>query len=268
MDILSLLSPALVIGALGVLFGIGLAFAYKYLKVEDDPITAAIRDALPGANCGACAFPGCDMFAEAVAKNKAKPNACPVGGDTTVDEVSAILGVEPEHKERQVAFIKCAGNFNVVRFQYKYSGMVSCDAVAQLVGEGERACPFGCLGYRSCADVCTFGAIDMVDGVAVVDIDKCTACELCLKSCPKNLIEMQPYSGSSAVACNSVHQGRQVREYCSVGCIACNLCVKNCEHKAIKLENRLAVIDTSKCTGCNKCVDKCPMNTITPALME
>ena len=267
MDILSLslFSPAIVVGGLGLLFGAGLAFAYKFLKVEDDPITAAIREALPGANCGACAFTGCDLFAEAVAKKQAKPNACPVGGTATVEEVSAIIGVEPELREREVAFIKCAGNFNVVRFQYKYSGLISCDAVSQLAGEGERACPFGCLGYRSCQDVCTFGAIEMVNGVAEIDIDKCTACGLCIKSCPKHLIEMQPYSGSSAVACNSIHFGKQVREYCSVGCIACNLCVKTCEYGAIRLENRLAIIDPEKCVACNKCVHICPMKTIVPA---
>jgi len=56
---------------MGLLFGAGLAYASQKFAVEVDPRSIAIRDALPGANCGGCGFPGCDGFAKAVAAGEA-----------------------------------------------------------------------------------------------------------------------------------------------------------------------------------------------------
>jgi len=47
-------TPVLVIGAMGLLFGLLLAIASKVFAVETDPRVEQITEALPGANCGAC----------------------------------------------------------------------------------------------------------------------------------------------------------------------------------------------------------------------
>ena len=67
----AILFPILVVGGLGVLFGIILGIAAIKFRVERDPKIDSIREALPGANCGGCGFAGCDALAEAIAAGKA-----------------------------------------------------------------------------------------------------------------------------------------------------------------------------------------------------
>ena len=69
----------------------------------------------------------------------------------------------------------------------------SCKKVSVVPGAGEKACAYGCMGYGSCVRACAFDAIHVVDGVAVVDKEKCVACGKCVASCPNHLIELVPY---------------------------------------------------------------------------
>ena len=65
-----MLSAVLTLGIAGLVFGGFLALAAQRFKVEEDPRVAEILAALPGANCGACGFPGCAGLAEAVARGE------------------------------------------------------------------------------------------------------------------------------------------------------------------------------------------------------
>ena len=49
--------------------------------MEVDEKEVAIREALPGNNCGGCGYPGCDGLAAAIAKGEAGSMPCPVGGE-------------------------------------------------------------------------------------------------------------------------------------------------------------------------------------------
>ena len=40
-------------------------------------------------------------------------------------------------------------------------------------------------------------------------------------------------------------------------CKGCSLCVKACPFDALKLVDRIAVVDEGKCTNCNACIAKC-----------
>lgn len=62
------LLPAGLLGATGLLLGVGLAIAARRLAVQKDPLIEKLESLLPGANCGGCGFPGCGGFAEALAK--------------------------------------------------------------------------------------------------------------------------------------------------------------------------------------------------------
>ncbi|MDY6231714.1 RnfABCDGE type electron transport complex subunit B [Peptostreptococcus porci] len=253
----------LVLGVLGLIFGLILDFASKKFAVEVDPKEAEILEALPGANCGGCGFPGCGGLAAAIAKGEAPVNGCPVGGAACAEKVAAIMGVEAGAGEKIVANVRCKGTCEATKNKYEYSGIEDCRAAASLIG-GPKGCSYGCLGLGTCVQVCAFDAIHVIDGVAVVDDEKCVNCGKCIDVCPKGLIERKPQKKEVTVLCKSNDFGKNVKENCTVGCIGCGICFKECPFDAIIFENKLAQIDYDKCKQCNKCAMKCPTKVIKP----
>ena len=113
---------------------------------------------LPHANCGACGFPGCRPFAEALVTGAAAPGKCSVSTDDGRARIAAYLGVDVGAEEKRVARLACAGGSNVARNRAHYQGHESCRAAAQVAGGG-KGCFWGCLGLADCAVVCDFDAI-------------------------------------------------------------------------------------------------------------
>ena len=259
----SLLIPLAVMGIMAILFALILNFASKAFYVPVDETVAIVREALPGANCGACGYPGCDGLAEAIARGDAPINACPIGGPELVEELSKIMGQEALDIEKNVAVVKCQGDKSKANDKYEFEGKLDCRSMALLQG-GNKECDYGCLGGGSCQMVCDFGAISIVNGLAVIDRDKCTACEKCVGICPKGIIEMMPYSRASNVLCSSHDKGKDVRKYCTVGCIGCSICVKQYPEGFV-MDKLLAksiydpgnVDQESLNNAINKCPNKC-----------
>lgn len=262
-----IINPIIVLGSLGLIFGVLLSVASNVFAVEIDPKVEAIRSALPGANCGACGFPGCDGLANAIPEGRAAISACPVGGKAVADAIAEIMGVNAANLERQVATVLCQGDCDKAKEKFIYEGIADCRA-ANIVQGGSKACSFGCLGCGTCKDVCDFGAIEIIDGIAVIDKDKCTSCMKCIEICPKSIIELVPYDNEYIVKCKSTDKGKDVRGKCAVGCIGCQICVKNCPEEAFTFENNLAKINYEKCINCGICADKCPTKAIYPGLVE
>lgn len=255
-----ILKAVLVLGGLGLIFGLVLGVASKIFEVKKDERIAKIMEILPCANCGGCGFAGCDSFAKAVVNGTASPSGCSVGGSKCAQEVSQIMGVEANFVKK-VARVKCAGNCEQSPARYKYKGIESCAAAAKL-GGGPKACSYGCMGIGSCMQVCTNDAISIRAGIAVVDPEKCSACGQCVEACPKRLIEIVPYESEYFVACNSKDKGSEMKNTCSAGCIGCKICVKACPAEAISVEDNLASIDIEKCENCGACAEKCPRKII------
>ena len=253
---------AAVVGILGILIGIFLGIASEKFKVEVDEKEILVRNELPGNNCGGCGYAGCDALAKAIAAGQAEVGACPVGGASTAEKIGAIMGVAGGTAGKKVAFVKCKGTCDKTKVQYNYYGVDDCKKVSVVPGAGEKACTYGCMGYGSCVKACAFDAIHVVDGVAVVDKEKCVACGKCVSSCPNHLIELVPYKAEHLVQCSSHDKGKDVKSVCESGCIGCTLCTKQCEFDAIHMEDNLAVIDYEKCTNCGKCAEKCPVKVI------
>lgn len=262
-----ILNPVLLLGILGLLFGIILSIASKVFAVEMDPKVEAVLKALPGANCGACGFPGCGGLAEAIAAGDAPVASCPVGGAESAEKISGIMGVDAGDMEKMVAVVLCQGDCDKAENKYIYDGIADCRAEAT-IQSGSKKCTHGCLGCGTCYDVCSFGAISIVNGVAVIDKEKCTSCNQCVEACPKNIIELVPYTQEYIVMCASTDKGKDVRGYCTTGCIGCQLCVKNCPKEAITFENNLAKIDYEKCINCSICAGKCPTKAIFPGMTK
>ena len=258
----SILYPVLTVSALALVFGIILGFSAKKFAVESDPNAKWIINVLPGANCGGCGYPGCAVFAERVASGEASYNGCPPGGESVAAEIAKHLGIDASPSNRKVAFVKCKGTNDNIKRSYIYDGPKSCVSASQLATGGNKSCEYSCIGLGSCQNACPFGAIAMIDSVAVILREKCTACGKCLSACPKNLIEIVPDKSRVRVLCNSRESGSLVRAHCRAGCIACKICQKVCKQGAIAVEDNIARIDYEKCVLCMECVAKCPMKTI------
>jgi len=252
-----------VVALLGLIIGIALVRTEKRFHVEDDARVGQVRELLPGNNCGACGYAGCDAVAAVIVSGDAPVYACPLCTNDTVAAIGRIMGVAAGPSERRVAFVRCAGTCEKTAVRCNYVGIPDCRA-AELAGLTIGECAYGCLGFGSCAAVCTARAITVRLGVASVDPEKCIGCAQCVKACPKGLIQMTPYDKSYAVACSNRDRGAQVKKVCEAGCLGCMACVKQCEAGAISVENNVARIDQSKCTGCGKCAAKCPTGIIQP----
>ncbi len=257
---MDILIPVFIVAAIGFIAAVGLALASKFMAVPIDETQEKIREALPGANCGACGFSGCDGFAAALAEGKARPDSCTAGGEATAKAISEILGVEVKIVPK-VAFVACNGDNEKSRVKYNYSGINSCSAAALIQG-GPLECKFGCIGFGDCAKACTFGAITVSDGKAIVCEELCGGCGACVKACPKGVITLLPKDHKTVVACSNKEKGAAVVKACSVSCIACGMCVKACDKGAISLVDNLAVIDQSVCDGCGKCKVVCKRSAI------
>ena len=250
-----------VVAAIGLLAGLMLALASKFFGIEEDERQKQIRACLPGINCGACGFKGCDDYAAAMARGDAKPNLCVPGAEDTVNALGELLGVEISTPLDFVAFVHCNGNCEATAKRTEYVGYSSCRGASMLYG-GPDACTYGCLGYGDCAAVCPVNAICVKDGIAHVDTSLCVGCGLCTKTCPKSIISLVPQDTKTVVMCSNEDKGADARKACKNACIGCKKCEKTCPCGAITVKNNLAHIDYDKCTGCGLCADACPTGCI------
>lgn len=258
---MEILLPVIIVGAIGLIAGLGLAVASKFMAVPVDESQEKARAVLPGANCGACGFSGCDGYAEALAAGKASIDKCAPGGAAVAKQLSEIFGGEVGASEPLTAFVACKGTPEITVEAYEYRGMESCAAANSLHG-GPLACAYGCLGFGDCMRACQFGAITLENGRPSICRDKCVACGRCAEVCPKGIISLVPQKAAVLVGCSSCAKGPSVAKSCKVSCIACMQCEKSCPTGAIRVKNNLAVIDYELCSGCGKCREVCKRGVI------
>jgi len=262
--------PIGILTAIGV--GCGLIIFFVYLKVPSKvkglEKTEEVNAILPGMNCGACGYPGCFGYAQAIAEDPGLVTKTPCSqvlqDAGSLEMLEKVLGITLDATAMsKKALVHCSGNSEVI---CDYSGAQTCKGAAQLL-RGYKKCPFACLGLDDCVIVCPQRAvsIDPEKNVAVIDPEKCTGCGLCVTECPQNLIELVPTNTKIAFLCNyKPLKNIPGRERCDSGCIHCRKCFKACEDEAIEWnkETALPEFNQEKCTLCHKCIEACEQNTL------
>ncbi|MCP3980630.1 MAG: RnfABCDGE type electron transport complex subunit B [bacterium] len=249
------------IGGLTFVLASMLVVANRKLHVEEDPRIDVVEEMLPHANCGACGFPGCRPFAEALVGGATLPGKCSVGAAEDREEIAGFLGVDVGAEERQIARLACAGGTNVARHHARYDGPQSCGA-ATVVAGGGKGCFWSCLGLADCFDACDFDAIRMNEhSLPVVDEAKCTGCGDCVAACPKDLFSLQLESRRLWVQCKSLEAGDELLDDCEVACTACGRCAMDAPG-LVEMQSNLPVIDYSKQHGTREPIQRCPTGAI------
>ena len=268
---MEIIIAALILGVMGLVFGLVLTATSKIFEVPSDPKRDAVREALPGANCGGCGFPGCDGCADAIASGKAPVNACPVASEEANAKIAEAMGVAPaDNAVKMVAHVICQGDIEHCRSKFNYTGIQDCVA-ASTVADGNRSCKYACLGLGTCVKACPFGAISIDERlkIAVVDEEKCKSCGKCVAACPKGVLDMAKCVG--CMMCAEVcpthaikgdWDNRKIANIKKDDCIGCGLCKRQCQFEAIVGEIKKPHEILEACTGCGKCAEKCPKKCI------
>lgn len=258
--------PVVILGALGLIFGLVLAFAAKVFAVKMDERVEQILAALPGANCGACGQAGCGGYASAIVENDVAINLCAPGGAEAIEKIAKIMGKTASAQAKRLAVIHCSsGGHNNTKWKYAYQGIESCKSAVN-IADGPNLCSWGCVGYNDCQKACVFDAISVdAEGMRHIDPDKCTACGACVTACPRKLIMLIPETRHVVINCSSKAKMPLAKQLCGTEkpCIGCGLCSRKCPVQAIIVEQNLARIDYAKCIDCGLCAQACPTKAIT-----
>ncbi len=252
----------IILGGIGLACGTMLLVASKFFFVPLDERVGELIQLLPGANCGACGFAGCAQYAKGLIAGNTASNACRVLDQEKSASISSLLGVEGGAADRAKAVLRCQGVEGVVQKNSDFMGLTTCRAAALFFG-GDKDCPYACLGFGDCVEVCPFQAISRgKNGLIAIDPEKCTGCGKCLAECPKGMLLLVPEKSEVVVACLSKDRAKRVSQACKKGCIACKRCEKACPVKAITVEDNLARIDFQLCNNCGLCLEACPTKSI------
>ena len=254
-------TPVIMTAILGCVFSVILVIASKVMAVPVDETQVKVREVLPGANCGACGYAGCDDYASAVASGNAPTTACIPGGAGVAELVAKALGVEAGEVVPQKAYLMCSGDCNQKTETVHYTGKQTCKSAKDFYG-GQWSCKSGCLGLGDCVQACPYDAMKMIDGIPGIDHELCVGCGICAKTCPQGLVHVLPETIKIKVACSNHDVGKKAMQACKVACIGCKKCEKVCKFEAIKVEDGLATINYDLCKNCGMCSKECPTGAI------
>jgi Na+-translocating ferredoxin:NAD+ oxidoreductase subunit B len=159
-----ILFAIIILTTLGLVLGLSLGVAGKYLKVESDPLIEKIEALMPGSQCGQCGFPGCKPAAEALVAGSAPVTLCPPGGTALIEQLANLLSIEVDLSQSKDNEMRVA-----------------------------RVSEETCTGCTRCFKVCPTDAIvGAPKQIHAVVADACIACEKCINVCPTECLQMRP----------------------------------------------------------------------------
>ena len=194
-----MITATIVVGAVGLVIGILLGVAGQVFAVKLDEKEVAIRAALPGNNCGACGYPGCDGLAKAIFNGEAPYDTCPVGGQTSADAIKLILerGVPDPEADGGVVEAAMAVSAGAATPAEASAAAEKAAAAAPAAPPKKRpvrkahpAKPEDCVACHICENSCKFDAVHVPENRPEVDESKCIGCGLCVRECPRDVLEI------------------------------------------------------------------------------
>ncbi len=225
----------------GVSCGFVLAYAARRFAVYVDPKIEAVKNCLPGANCAACGFAGCESYAEAVVTDPQVPtNKCAPGKADVAAKVAEITGKAAAEAGELISVLRCSRNDGGVKRKHAYVGFDTC-AAASIAFGGPHECTFACIGYGDCEVACPFHAITMEDAMPVIDPELCTGCGVCVERCAKNVLQIVPRDAQVYVPCSTHDKGKNVTDVCSAGCIHCMACTRKAKDVVNMVDDRIEI---------------------------
>ena len=204
---MTLLTAIVLMAVLGLALGMVIGWFAKLFRVESDARVELVTELLPGANCGGCGKAGCSDFAKSVVAGENPPSKCPVSSKEQVSAIAMALGIDAGESFQQRAVVCCGGDMEQTVRLANYNGVLDCVS-ASLVAGGPKGCEYGCLGMGSCARKCPFGAIEIINNLAVIHRELCVGCGNCVAACPRGVIKLVPADAE-------VHVYWQVRPLCA-----------------------------------------------------
>jgi len=89
------------IGAIGLILGLAIGVASKYLEVKAHPLVQAVYDELPHFNCGACGTPGCMANADEIVNKNQPLSSCKPGDAAMRKRIQTLLD---DYKDGKLKF--------------------------------------------------------------------------------------------------------------------------------------------------------------------
>ncbi len=146
---------------------------YKYQGLDDCVAASRLHDGPMDCKYGCVGLGNC-------------VKVCPTGA------ISVVLGVALVDKNTCIGCGVCAkacpkNIIDIVTVPVK--AFVACSSHDK-AAVTKKHCSLGCLGCKVCEKTCKYGAIKVIDNVAVVDNSLCTVCGACVEKCPIHIIEI------------------------------------------------------------------------------
>ena len=153
-----------------------------------------------------------------------------LGMSVAAGQSQVALGIDAGESFQQRAVVCCGGDMEQTVRLANYNGVLDCVS-ASLVAGGPKGCEYGCLGMGSCARKCPFGAIEIINNLAVVHRELCVGCGNCVAACPRGVIKLVPADAEVHVYCNSPLKGPAKKQVCKVPCLGCRKCARYAPEK-------------------------------------
>ncbi len=254
MEIVNILKSILVLSGLSLILGITLTIVFRKLTLKISGKEEPNQSLWSGVNSGGCkGFEANDHILVDIGTEDSPEKT------KKIDEV---LGMGIEEMQLKVCVLRCKGGQNEALKKYDYHGPIDC-RISSILFKGNKLCEYGCLGGGHCVTVCPFHAIKMGSNyLPFIDPNKCTACGICVRECPRQVLELIPRSQLIYLACSILDEGEDVKDFCRVGCTGCSLCISACPYeKAIAMQGSLPSMNYQMCASCGICYNKCPTNS-------